>query len=229
MVIGEDLEVGGDIHDDTGDLHAIKFISSNDSSYFIEPDGTSTIQALEVIGDVSADRLVITGSRTKGGACSPTGAVARDSAGVILSCQSGTWKEAATGTPKGMYGFFKSTTCPSGWVAATGSNGTVNLRDRFIRGWSSTSGRSVGSFQNDAMQRMTGKVYSDATDSAGQYKAATGVFYNSSYDSEVIEGDSGYKKQGPYARKFNFDSARQVRTANETRPDNIALLACMKQ
>jgi prepilin-type N-terminal cleavage/methylation domain-containing protein len=53
--------------------------------------GTATINKL-------AGNLEVTSTATEGTACSPNGRIARDANGLILSCQSGSWKKAFGGS-----------------------------------------------------------------------------------------------------------------------------------
>ena len=108
---------------------------------------------------------------------------------------------------------------------ADGSGGTVDLRGAFIRGVDAgrglDPGRTIGSFQQDALQRLTGS-FSNMEEPFGW---GSGIFYGGSV-GQGWYGGTGY----PYApRVMNFDSALMSRSANETRPSNVALLPCMKQ
>ena len=128
----------------------------------------------------------------------------------------GSW---GVGIPSGMYAPFKGSTCPSGWLAADGTNGSADLRGQFIRGWSNgsttDSGRGVGSYQGDAIRNITG----DVGPIDGTY---TGVF---SADYTIGWGATSNSHSDPAAK---FDASRVVPTASEDRPVNIALLYCYK-
>jgi len=65
--------------------------------------GTATMTNANISGAASANTLQINGVATINTACSPNGLVARDSVGLILSCQSGSWRKAT-----GSGGFFTS-------------------------------------------------------------------------------------------------------------------------
>jgi prepilin-type N-terminal cleavage/methylation domain-containing protein len=60
--------------------------------------GNSTFSGSLTVGDGTAatasNTLVVNRTATLNAACSPNGAVARDSVGLLLSCQSGLWKKA---------------------------------------------------------------------------------------------------------------------------------------
>ena len=112
-------------------------------------------------------------------------------------------------------GIFDINNLPSGWFHCNGQNGTPDLRGYFLRG--KTDERALGSFQEDAQQKITGNFATTNRDNIG--------------------GDAGgaFKRIGDYSSKFklgaddnwgqniNFDSSRQVRTAEENRPKNYAV------
>jgi hypothetical protein len=121
-----------------------------------------------------------------------------------------------------MYAPFKGTVCPSGWVAADGTNGTVDLRGQFVRGWSNgaslDSGRVVASAQGDAIRNITGTL---GAITGGTI--ASGAFANNGTTLiHISAGTSGTDNT------WTFDTSRVVPTANENRPTNVALLFCMK-
>ena len=77
------------------------------------------------------------------------------------------------------------------------------------------SGRVFGSYQDDALQNITG-TFGDVID-----VSASGAF--------AISGGSGTKGGvGGTQRIISFDASRVARTAAETRPKNVALLPIVK-
>ena len=99
---------------------------------------------------------------------------------------------------------------------------TPDLRGEFTRGWDDGRGvdteRAFGSSQTDAVQNITGFFGGIVTIS----QTATGAFaYGGSSYSGV-----GRDSQPNYT--VTFDASRVARTSTETRPRNIALLACIK-
>ncbi|NDK93231.1 DNA-packaging protein [Photorhabdus laumondii subsp. laumondii] len=97
-----------------------------------------------------------------------------------------------------------------------------DLRGEFIRGWDDGRGVDMGrtmlSWQGDAMQRMTG--FLEAGNGIGlmtrPHDSTSGVF---------LEGDLrtiSHVTQNGTSYAVSFDSSRVARTANETRPRNIA-------
>ncbi|KDN12551.1 Phage tail fiber protein [Snodgrassella communis] len=154
-------------------------------------------------------------------------------------------------TPAGAVQFFAMSTAPVGWLKANGAavsrilyanlfaaigttfgegdgKNTFNLPDlrgEFLRGWDDgrgvDSGRTLGMFQVDTVQRMTGEV-GNITFNGDDY--ATGVF--SRRLMSHIQIGTITPLTGNF--KITFDSAAVARTSAETRPRNTALLACIK-
>jgi hypothetical protein len=105
---------------------------------------------------------------------------------------------------------------------------TFNLPDHrgeFVRGWSDDrvdldSGRVFGSLQEDALKKITGTLWG--------YTGFDGVYADGAFRfvySRSSGGQSGISfKHGT----LTFDSSRVVPESDETRPHNIALLACIK-
>lgn len=118
-----------------------------------------------------------------------------------------------------------------------------DLRGEFIRGWDDSRGidnaRNLGSAQADATKAHT---HTGATDSDGNHKHINGVMHNNSgyvYDTVNIYstyqnapgGSSSSGKDSSYtsitgAHTHTFTTGSTGGT--ETRPRNVALLACIK-
>ena len=160
--------------------------------------------------------------------------------------------------PSGAVMYFAGQTAPAGWLKANGAAvsrtlyaalfqavGTTygagdgrttfnlpDLRGEFVRGWDDgrgiDSGRTLGSAQGDAIRNITGKIDS-GKNSALQlfdYIETTGAFgVEKSWKQWTAESNSGNDN---IPRAITFDASRVVPTANENRPRNIALLACIK-
>ncbi len=75
------------------------------------------------------------------------------------------------------------------------------------------TGRTIGSYQQDAQQNITGEFSAVQRE---DYK--TGAFYNST--TQKLGSDTG----GDARPAIAFDSSRQVRTANEVRVKNVAVV-----
>ncbi len=158
----------------------------------------------------------------------------------------------------GAMSFFARTTAPTGWLKANGAAvsrttyatlfaavGTTfgagdgsttfnlpDLRGEFLRGWDDgrgvDSGRTLGSSQNHAMQKISG--YFGADDKVAG-AGGVGAFYTAKGEAIAAGApDVDTTAQGGDGACFymGFDSSRQTNVAAETRPRNIALLACIK-
>ena len=130
-------------------------------------------------------------------------------------CQDGTWI-GFTGISAGMVGYFNRSSCPAGWAAANGSGGTPDLRRRFVRGVGGNSG-ALGAVQEDAIRNITG-TFSTVI----QGNPTSGAFYQSGAGTRTKQ----YTDWD--GQILSFDASRVVPTANENRPVNVALLACIK-
>ena len=112
-------------------------------------------------------------------------------------------------------GIFDLDNLPEGWFHCNGQNGTPDLRGYFLRG--KTDERALGSFQEDAQQKITGNFAITNRNNRGG--DADGVFERIGYYNAQLKS-GGYDEWG---QKINFDSSRQVRTAEENRPKNYAV------
>ncbi|KOY61016.1 DNA-packaging protein [Photorhabdus heterorhabditis] len=95
-----------------------------------------------------------------------------------------------------------------------------DLRGEFIRGWDDSRGvdtnRPILSTQIDTMQNITGNINISTENTFSSY--ANGAFTNTPTPGTVVT--SGFVTRN--LMHVAFDSSRIVRTANETRPRNIA-------
>ena len=156
--------------------------------------------------------------------------------------------------PAGAVMAFAMNSAPSGWIAANGAAisrttyaalfaaiGTTfgsgdgsttfnlpDLRGEFVRGWDNgrgaDSGRTFGSFQDWAIQNITGTIskisetFNISGEASGVFSKDTG-FTGSQTPTAVDSSGSG---------KVTFDASTVVKTSTETRPRNVALLYCIK-
>lgn len=124
------------------------------------------------------------------------------------SCQSGVWKGPGGSDTPGQYAYFHTAACPSGWVPANGTNGTLDLRGEFIRGWDAgrgaDPGRGLNTWQNYEIQA---------------HSHSGGVYLFAPHIGQAASSSP------------NYISSTQTGTTggSETRPRNVALLVCMKQ
>lgn len=232
-----------------GDIIGNRFFDASDGNiddfdsggYVIDPTSNSRVNYLEATGNVDIKGMLdvdkdITGrdliaersitvketltfqdTNSEGDSCTgKKGSLSMDGTGMVLSCQEigGSQKWVIPGQ-KGMYSYFNRTSCPTGWVKANGTgNGTIDLRGEFIRAWDNgrgiDSGRKLGSWQNFMIQAHSHDIYGN---DRGNNNQKWGV---------------GMWKDDAEGRKGDPKTIRET-GGKETRPRNVALLACMKQ
>lgn len=152
-------------------------------------------------------------------------------------------------SPAGQVTYFARNTAPAGWLKANGAAvsrvayadlfaaiGTTfgagdgfntfnlpDLRGEFIRGWDDgrgvDAGRAFGSAQADALQNITGSIGPITGGTIG----ASGAFSANGPAVQQIAASTPTTTPG-----ITFDASRVARAAAETRPRNVALLACIK-
>ena len=115
-----------------------------------------------------------------------------------------------------------------------GSAGQLpDLRAEFIRGWDDGrqvdpdhATRTFGSSQSWAIQNITGSIARIAETFIQASFSATSALYKSSNNpsSGLTPNQPDTSQSGTLA----FDASRNVQTSTETRPRNVALLACIK-
>lgn len=154
--------------------------------------------------------------------------------------------------PAGSVMFISAAVAPTGYLKANGAavsrttygnlfaaigttygagNGSTtfnlpDLRGEFLRGLDDGRGvdpsRGLGTAQLDALQRIQG--------TAGMWKGievpyGTGAFTSNFGDISASSHIDGPRQSSGH---WDFDSGRVTRAADETRPRNVALLACIK-
>lgn len=167
-----------------------------------------------------------------------------------------TLKEAIAklGIPVGSIRYFAMRTPPAGYLKADGSEverqaypdlftaiGTTfgsgdgvntfhlpDLRGEFIRGFDDSRGvdedRLFGSAQGDAIRNITGDWVSKISWSIAEESNATGAIYK----KQSKQWNSTGTTAGGGGTLYGLDASLVVPTAEENRPRNIALLACIK-
>ena len=155
--------------------------------------------------------------------------------------------------PSGMVMIFAGDFAPVGWLKANGAAvsrtvyanlfaaigtrygagdgySTFNLRDlrgEFPRFWDDgrgvDSGRGLGTWQGDAIRNISGNAATYTQDDI----RPNGVLGISNKATRGIVWENNWQNFGIQAQ-LDFDASRVVPTANENRPRNVALLACIK-
>ncbi len=206
--------------------------------------GAVTLAVADISGAAPLASPALTGTPT-----APTAAAGSNS--TQLATTAFVKASADIASPAGMVVHFARSTAPTGWLKANGA--TVNrttyaalfasigttfgsgdgsttfnvpdLRGEFIRGWDDgrgvDTGRSAGSFQGDAIRNIAGTFHAVQREDTSP-TALSGAMYDS--------GDNRYGSDtgGSLTNVIGFDASRVVPTANENRPRNVALLACIK-
>jgi phage-related tail fiber protein len=123
-----------------------------------------------------------------------------------------------------------------GTVYGAGNGSTTfnvpDLRGEFLRGWDDGRGvdvgRTIGSAQGDAIRNITGGIGTSVltwmNDVDGTL-VGNGVI-KGTLNRSIIPAGNG--TSGGYLSGVTIDVSRQVPTASENRPRNVALLACIK-
>ncbi|RTP99426.1 phage tail protein [Enterobacter sp. WCHEn045836] len=133
---------------------------------------------------------------------------------------------------------------PDGWLEGNGqafdpvanpkllavypSGHVPDCRGYALRGWDHGAGvdpdgsREVGSYQDDALQNITGTFPADTREANGAGASTTGAFT----ERRITKGSgSDGSSRG---RLYTFDASRVVRTSSETRGKNIACMVIIK-
>ena len=132
--------------------------------------------------------------------------------------------------PEGAVVAFMLTSCPTGWINADGNNGTPDTRGRFVRGiddfGSAPAGvdpsgtRVIGNLQDDAFQGHIHPVNGHLNVWRNFVPGAANAIPPGSVDSPQTISIGSPVSDG---------SNGAPRTASETRPDNVALIHCMRK
>ena len=111
-----------------------------------------------------------------------------------------------------------------------------DLRGEFMRGWDDgrgiDRGRAFGSAQGDAIRNITGEAkFGYDGDTVYDHNAAastSAIYYPNRKVQDTVNNMSLFSNAANNWRPLVFDASRAVPTADENRPRNIALLACIK-
>ena len=124
----------------------------------------------------------------------------------------------------GRYDFSDLANCGSRFITISGNNLVLANFQDFGRGKGS-SGRSVGSFERDAIQNIYGEV--STTHYAIQtIVSVNGAFRKSLTNNLVNKTSPQYTTTGSTG-KLIFDASDSVQTAHENRPKSLTELVCI--
>ncbi|KAB2928984.1 MAG: tail fiber protein [Leptonema illini] len=138
----------------------------------------------------------------------------------------------AIAAPEGAVMAFYLADCPEGWAVADGTNGTPDLRGRFIRGMDDVGVGAAG-VDPDSATRALGDEQLDAFQSHLHWR-------NSSHHPEAylhMSGGTLTYVVGPWSTVLATHTGEpsthgtngDPRTSTETRPRNVALIYCMRK
>lgn len=146
----------------------------------------------------------------------------------------------ATGTPIGQVAYFDQSTCPAGWIPANGSGGTANVTGQFIRALNTGAtgidpNRTLASIETQSVQALgwSGSASTSMSSvTGGLYVGAFVLSYQTS--GSGAQGASTNQGSSRTLQTSDFSLSTSVSgsvtgTGTETRPQNVALLACQAQ
>jgi hypothetical protein len=115
---------------------------------------------------------------------------------------------------------------------AAGYTRLPESRGEFFRGWDHgrgvDAGRVIGSYQVDTLQNIVGSISADpaaAYQFLGEGNLAVSGAFGVTYRAAPGIGDASNVQTGA---GISFDASRTVRTSNETRGRNLAVMWCIK-
>lgn len=235
------LNVTGNITT-TGDLQARNIKASGN----IESSKNVKGATLESTGRVTVGEFVqLNGQAEVGKECQSNGLQGRTADGQILSCVNAVWN--FSGEQPGTIKMWGTSNAPVGWLELNGQafdksknptlatlypSGVVpDIRGQFVRAWDhgagvdSDSSRGILSTQGDAIRNISGYVSGIG---GVRFDTYTGAFYDSGSRNGINAQITGACSSN-CNDDFAFDASRQVPTAPENRPKNVALMYIIKK
>ena len=127
--------------------------------------------------------------------------------------------------PEGTISAFYLAACPTGWVAADGSNSTPDLRGRFVRGLDDFGSGAAG--RDPSGVRALGNSQEDAFQDHQHWRNANNALEMVSLPvaGGSSEGPGGLQSSNRHETGGAFNGNSNV----ETRPKNVALTYCMRK
>ena len=244
---GDSIRFGGDTSANDYEITMMKdkplsihmASNRNDLTTLQITGGTSVTGRIDASGNITSSALVSgqylqpTSIAVIGKACPVNGYISKDTSGTILSCKNGYWRSVSD-FPAGSPIPWPSNVLPQGWLVCNGqafnkslypelgkvypSGRLPDLRGVFIRGADNgrglDAGRALGSYQDDALQKITGSF-----PVANRWRG----YFNGSFKT-IGNWNTNYKNghSDDWGKQVQFDSSYTTRSANETRPKNVA-------
>jgi hypothetical protein len=148
------------------------------------------------------------GQVVAGDSCTTLGEQAFLATGAPVYCNGSNWIAVGGGSAiSGMIAYFNALACPSGWIKANGTAGTLDLRGEFIRSFDDGRGIDTG--------RILGSAQVDMLASHFHTYAA------------IVNAYSWLMAPSTGTAVISTQTLNTSATGGtETRPKNIALLAC---
>ena len=210
------LSTGGPNWDTAGNLTASSFKTSTASTGFLKADGNVDTNTY-ITQAVPVGAVFHFAAST-----APTGYLKANGAEALITAYTTLYNVLTT---SGTTFPFGANTNGSGAAGSTHFR-LPDLRGEFVRGWTDDravdTGRTFGSSQLDALQNIVGVL----GNMWGFGAAGTSGALSSGVSGSSNQPGTG----GGGSRDVSFDASASsgARTATETRPRNIALLACIK-
>lgn len=137
--------------------------------------------------------------------------------------------------PTGQVSAFYLGACPDGWEPADGTNGTPDLRGRFIRGLDD-AGTGAAGMDPDGV-RLLGNEQADAFQGHRHNRRIDGIAEIATFPGLLMSwnaGSGGFISASSSSETFIGDPVTDTvsgtpRVAIETRPRNVALIYCMRK
>ena len=184
--------------------------------------GVITNRGLEVTGTISATDAIQVGTSSLTCAAGLEGAM-RYTSGTMQVCDGSEWGNIGIGVPTGTIVAFASANCPNGWTPYTPAQGRF-LRGIDPAGSNDTANRSPGNVQQDALQNITGRIQFASNRTNVASTPGVGAFQGvAGSETGLVANNTGTDRPA----NIDFDASRVARTADETRPKNVAVRFCM--
>ncbi|MDD4151369.1 MAG: hypothetical protein PHR68_02030 [Candidatus Gracilibacteria bacterium] len=145
----------------------------------------------------------------------------------------GTKVDTLSNVPTGAIMAFNLSTCPDGWIAANGSNGTPDLRGEFIRGLDSgrgvDTGRSLASWQKPSLTIGDVLSHNMLISFLGKNSISNRSEYG--WEDPTLNSYTSTYANGGYSfglATTNVYGSIDIATLGTIRPRNVAFLYCIK-